>query len=711
MWRFLGFVALVIAGLAAVFYYTGQAEDTKAVHALKKPEQRRTVANPIESAAAPVVKITASDKTVANIRMGGAIVIPAELKPKEEQDVSFEVENNTSSIVDIPKPIGADVKPGDIVVKLDDTLARARYDAQVLQAGEISDAKITAAKNALQVYEKEVVRNELTAKTGATSMADLDLSYARREQARSDIVKANGEKAFENARLREITEQLQLYQIKSRINGTIVKVNKKKGANVRTSEPILQIVNDKQLTVDGAFESGFASLLRTEMNVILEPENDQEAKFVFNGHTAPVTGLALAPAARFLASSSDDGSVVLWDMQMISSLPWVRLERPDQRRLACKCVAISPSVNNDAYQLLAGYADGSIILWNITIKGPKLPEFTSTTWDKAHDQAVNCIAFRGDGNYAASGSDDRRVGLWNVKDGKRLYWVQAEANGVGSTHSGAVTSVAFTKDGLFLLTSGTDNAIRRWKLGQAKDGAELVKAAMGRTGDVAKINLADDGRYLFSEHGDELRLLDSRTLEAVSVISSRRSGRFVTFAQLSPNGQWAVAATDQGRNVLIRLPKLAAQLDAKIEAPSASLKTLAKSGDKPAVPTAPATTTLTPITTNLSSTDHWLQDGAIGAHFTLPEAVKSTSAVFLTAANGSFVLMGSTDNKIRIWQLPSPAELNTPLMAKITFKSPQVESGTGLIRVQAEFDNTGARKLETGKRVTMIVYPDANDHK
>lgn len=73
--------------------------------------------------------------------------------------------------------------------------------------------------------------------------------------------------------------------------------------------------------------------------------------------------------------------------------------------------------------------------------------------------------------------------------------------------------------------------------------------------------------------------------------------------------------------------------------------------------------------------------------------------------------MGSTDFKIRLWQLPTKEELTTPYLAKLVFKSPQVESGTGLIRVQAEYDNTGARKLDPGKRVTMLVYPDAVDGK
>jgi len=706
MWRFVGFVLLVIAGLAGVFYYKGFTEDTKVAQTIKKPDQRQ-VKNPIEVAKAPIVKANALARPVTGIRRSGAIIIPGELKPKEEQELTFENENQTASILDIPKIIGAEVRPGDILVKLEDIMAKARLEAQRIQEGDLSDSKIKAAENALEVYEKEVKRTQPLVDKGASSQADLDLALARREQARQDIVKAKCEKLFEGARLREITQQSQLYDIKARIPGTIVKVYKKKGASVRTSEPILHIINDKQLTVEGAFESGFSESLKPGMTVILEPENDKEASFVFNGHTGIVTGLAMAPQARFMASSSDDGTVVLWDLQSQSSLPWFRLERNDQRRVGCKCVAVSPAVDNDTYQVLAGYADGTVYLWTLTLEGNQPPKVVTKVWEKAHEQAVNCVTFRGDGNYAASGSDDRRVAFWNINEGKLVYWVQAEATGPGSTHFGAVTSVCFSKDGQYLLTTGTDNAIRRWKLGGAQEGSELVKATMGRSGDVSKINLAEDGRFILAEQGEELRVLDSTTLEPVSVVNSRRSGRFVQFAQLSPNGQWAVAATDQGRNLLIRLPKLPEPAKkASSPTPVSTVKTPAG--------TTPASASSTPAGNTpalLSSTEFWLQDGSIGAHFTLPEAVKATSAVFLTTTKQSYVFMGSTDNKIRVWVTPTVEELTSPLLAKLVFKSPQVESGTGLIRVQAEFDNTGSRKLETGKRVTMIVYPDANDHK
>jgi hypothetical protein len=115
---------------------------------------------------------------------------------------------------------------------------------------------------------------------------------------------------------------------------------------------------------------------------------------------------------------------------------------------------------------------------------------------------------------------------------------------------------------------------------------------------------------------------------------------------------------------------------------------------------------------SLPTPDLWARDGAIGAQFTLPEAVKATCAVFSpqSASGQQYLFLGSSDNKIRIWELPSTTDLNTPILARLKFISPQVESGTGLIRLQAEFENPPARKLETGKRVTMIVYPDAKDN-
>jgi len=696
MWRFIGFVLLVIGGLAAVFYYTGMNEDPggrigkdRKQGQSGKVTQMLPAGKPVEASAPP------ADRTAGAMRFGGSILItPAELRAKEEQELASELES-TGEIVEVLKDVGDEVKPGDVLVKLKDSRILQTIRGQEIQATSVADSKIASAENAKDVYEKNMTRLQGLLKTGAASVAEFELERARFIQATTEIEKSKYEKQFEMARLAELKEQYQLYQLRARIPGTVVRVLKKRGNTLRQGETVMYIVNDRTLVAEGAVESGLAGLLKVGMTAVVEPENDRESVFMFDGHTGPVNNLALAPQSRFVASSSEDGTVILWSLQPLSRLPWLRLERPDGRRVGCRAVAVSPIVLNDSYQLLAGYADGQLVMWTVQVSGTGT-KVEARDLGKDHDQGVNCICFRSDGKYAATGGDDRRVALWDMAAGKRLYWVHPDDTTVGNAHYGAVTSVLFDRDMQHLITSGTDNALRRWKLGSGR--SELERTLHGRTGDVGKINLAQDGRRLIFENNEELRILDSKTFEPRSVLNSRRSGRFVQFAQISPDGRLAVAATDQGQNMLIRLPKLTEGGDLAQQSQPAKPSTATPVSTEPAAST-PASE---------STPDLWRQEGAIGAHFTLPEAVRATCAEFLSDGQRQFVLMGSTDNKIRIYNVPTEAELNHPILARLKFVSSQVESGTGLVRVQAEFENT--RGLKTGKRVAMIVYPDASDH-
>ena len=123
---------------------------------------------------------------------------------------------------------------------------------------------------------------------------------------------------------------------------------------------MMYIVNDKSLVADGAVESGLAGQLTPGMTVVLEPENDRESELHVRRPHRGRDRSGLAPQYRFLASSSDDGSVILWNLQPLSRLPWLRLERPD---LAASAASASPSAlpsPTTRYQVLAGYADGSL---------------------------------------------------------------------------------------------------------------------------------------------------------------------------------------------------------------------------------------------------------------------------------------------------------------------------------------------------------------
>jgi WD40 repeat protein/biotin carboxyl carrier protein len=700
MWRFLGFVALVIGGLAAVFYYTGQGEERR----ILQDKEKQTGSTVIKSPLAPVKPITQKVTVPTNAQsgqlFGGAVTIPGmELKPKEDTEITAEVDG---AIIDLKVDVGQVVKVGDVLLKIDDRVMRAKLQEQELNAGELSDKKIEAADKEFNLYHEELGRAE----RGGQSVSDSEKAIARARRDLSFIKKFQSriEQAGEKAKLQQVKEQLDLYEVKARIPGTVVKVYKKRGNNVRQGEPVIQIVNDKTLMAEGSVEAGFTRNLKVGMTTVIEPENDRQPLVVYDGHTAAVTSLALAPAERFLASSSEDGSIILWNIRANSRLPWKKLERTDRRRVGCRALAISPAVtgNGDTFRILSGYTDGAVILWTVKINSADQVTLDAKTLDKVHDEGVECVAFRGDGLFAATGSTDRKVAIWDMNQGKKLYYVHDDQG--QHAHYGAVTSVNFSKDGKHLFTMGTDNALRRWELGA--DNCVLRKEITGRSGDIRQVNLADDGRYLFFEQGDELRMLNASTLDQVSVMNSRRSGRFVQFAQFSPTGLLAIAPTDQGRNFLLRLPNLP---DAGKNEPV--LPTALKTGTNSTAITPQASPPSAAATAARATTPElWVRDGAVGAQFTLPEAVKATCAVFTPELGAKeYVFLGSSDSKIRVYEVPSASDLNTPILARLKFISPQVESGTGLIRVQAEFENPPARRLETGKRATVIVYPDAVD--
>jgi len=70
-----------------------------------------------------------------------------------------------------------------------------------------------------------------------------------------------------------------------------------------------------------------------------------------------------------------------------------------------------------------------------------------------HHNYVHSIAFSGDGQHIASGSEDHTAKLWNPSTGRRLHI---------STHPDKVSSVIFSPDSTLLASGSLDRKIRVW---------------------------------------------------------------------------------------------------------------------------------------------------------------------------------------------------------------------------------------------------------
>ncbi|XP_051779112.1 telomerase protein component 1 [Erpetoichthys calabaricus] len=175
----------------------------------------------------------------------------------------------------------------------------------------------------------------------------------------------------------------------------------------------------------------------------LETRPNMECKCFLNDHHGPI--LALAKSEYFVASASDDSSVILWSMQDLKSTSCSK--KPvavlNGHSAGVTCLSFSPSGS----ELVTGSKDMSLIFWDIKSSPKILRSFKHchTNW------ITGCVWGQ---QAVVTSSNDCRVCVWDPLSGKCLN----EYLG----HSTAVSSVGLMNE--YVISSGDDGIIRVWKL-------------------------------------------------------------------------------------------------------------------------------------------------------------------------------------------------------------------------------------------------------
>ena len=160
---------------------------------------------------------------------------------------------------------------------------------------------------------------------------------------------------------------------------------------------------------------------------------------VFQGHADRVTGVAFHPGGRLLASSSDDATVRLRDVETGRE---VRVYR-DSGLFSFTCVAFSP----DGRHLAAGNNGGALTLWE-TASGREVFRRSRQS------AAIRSVAFDLEGRrLATAGGSGLGVTIWDAATGRDILALHG--------HPGEVWGVAFSADGRRLASSGV-GLIREW---------------------------------------------------------------------------------------------------------------------------------------------------------------------------------------------------------------------------------------------------------
>lgn len=200
-------------------------------------------------------------------------------------------------------------------------------------------------------------------------------------------------------------------------------------------------------------------------------------------HKTYVNDIAWSFHEKKLVSCAEDGSLLIWRPRNSTwKNTWSCVRHIEGNSLPARCVAWS----QDARKIAVGYDDNKLRIWDIEkkrccrildghekrIKGVAWQgEFiascsndgTVKVWNSSgtkpplsvnkHKDAVNCVIWMKDGKRIISGSDDKRICVWNYETDEKV-WLEG--------HTDSVYCAALSPDGQTLVSGSNDRTIRFW---------------------------------------------------------------------------------------------------------------------------------------------------------------------------------------------------------------------------------------------------------
>lgn len=263
----------------------------------------------------------------------------------------------------------------------------------------------------------------------------------------------------------------------------------------------------------------------------------------FRGHGGRVKFAAFLPDGQGILSASEDNSVREWGIADYEEIRTLQGRQLDGHMDA----VLSAAYSQDQSHIITASRDRTARTWNTRTGEPQL------TFSEGHSYLASTAVFFPTGRRLLTSAVDNTARIWNVETGGQLLRID---------HTGRSAAAAISTDGNWIATGGDDKSVQVF----AAETGQRVKRFEGHNTEVSAVAFSPDGRLLASgdarghvklwniEEGQIVASLDGHTRRISAISFSEDGTRLLTASGDKTVGQWHVATGKEIPELILKHP-------------------------------------------------------------------------------------------------------------------------------------------------------------